>query len=92
MGALSTLMADELLVAGVVHAFADHLLPNHETAAERAVTAAVRCLLSGASVSEPAARVAAWSRARLGTRPCAASRLTSPRWVRCRHRPSAPPW
>jgi len=45
-------MDDELLVAGAVRAFAERLLPEDDAAAERAVTVAVRCHLSGASVSE----------------------------------------
>ena len=44
-------MADELLVAGVVHTFAEHILPPDDPA-DQAVTAAVRCYLSGASMSE----------------------------------------
>ena len=45
-------MADELLIADVVHAFAEHLLPGNEAAARRAVTAAVGCHFRGASASE----------------------------------------
>lgn len=51
-GQSASALPDELLVAGVVHAFAEHLLPPEDEASDEAVTAAVRCYLSGASMSE----------------------------------------
>jgi Arc/MetJ family transcription regulator len=45
-------MADELLVAGVVRAMGAQVLPGDEAAIERAVDAAVRAHLDGASTTE----------------------------------------
>jgi hypothetical protein len=49
-------MADELLVAGIVRAFAEDHVPGADAMAERAVNAAVRAHLDGASVSEACRR------------------------------------
>ena len=45
-------MADELLVAGIVRTFAEQRLPGDDIVTERAVSAAVRAHLAGASASE----------------------------------------
>jgi hypothetical protein len=45
-------MPDELLIAGVVRAIGEHVLPGDDVTTERAVTAAVQAHLSGASASE----------------------------------------
>ncbi|MEQ1785773.1 MAG: hypothetical protein ABL966_01875 [Acidimicrobiales bacterium] len=45
-------MADELLVAGIVRAYGEQLLPRDSESTERAVNAAVRANLDGASVIE----------------------------------------
>jgi hypothetical protein len=45
-------MADELLVAGIVRTFAERRLPRDDTITERAVSAAVRAHLAGASAGE----------------------------------------
>jgi hypothetical protein len=49
-------MADELLVAGIVRAFGEHLLPGDHATTERAVTVAVQAHLAGASTSEACRR------------------------------------
>lgn len=50
-------MVPELVVAGMVRAWADDVLPGDGDAADRAVGVAERCLAAGASVSESAEEV-----------------------------------
>lgn len=45
-------MVPELVVAGMVRAWVDDVLPGEPDAVERAVGVAERCLAAGASVSE----------------------------------------